>query len=96
MAKKKSARKKKSSKSRAKSNKNVSVKKRTELAWRKFLFFLMIFLVSFVFFSLSINELFKNFFGILSVVFGFLSFAFLVIFIIFLLLKSDKKSRKKK
>jgi len=93
MAKKKSVRKlKRSSISRARSkNKKVfPVKKRTDIAWRNFVFFLIMFLVSFVFYNFSMNELFRNFFGILSIILGFLSFAFLISFIVLLLLKSDK------
>jgi hypothetical protein len=77
---------------RSKTAKKVfSVRQRMNIAWRNFTFFLVIFLIFFVFYNFSINELFRNFFGILSVIFGFLVFALLISLIVLSLLKSGRK-----
>jgi len=103
MAKKKSVKKSRRgsrSKARSKIKKVFPLRERTDVAWRNFVFFLMIFLVSFVLYNLSMNELFRNFFGILSVILGFLAFAFLIAFVVLLLLKSGRsgsgKAKKRK
>lgn len=91
MAKKKSVKKSKrssKSKTKLKTKKASSLGNRVNIAWKKFTLFLIIFFVSFVFYNVSMNELFRNFFGIFSVILGFLSFAFLIAFIVLSLLKS--------
>lgn len=88
MAKKKRVKKTRRSSKSKDAKKAFPLRQRTNVAWRNFTFFLVIFLVSLVFYSISMNELFKNFFGILSVILGFLTFAFLISFIVLSLLKS--------
>lgn len=64
---------------------------RVDLAWKNLLLFLIIFIISFILYSFSSNELLKNFFGVLSAIFGFLTFAFLIAFIVLAILKTGKK-----
>ena len=68
-----------------------SLRMRTDMAWKNFTFFLVIFILSFILYSFSVNELLRNFFGILSVVLGFLAFAFLIAFVALSILRSGKK-----
>ncbi len=71
--------------------KSASLKNRIHLAWRNLLLFLIIFICSFILYSFSTNDLLKNLFGILAVIFGFLTFAFLLAFIVLLILRTGKK-----
>jgi len=82
MVRKKRARAKKTSK---------SLKDRVNLAWKNFLLFLIISIISFVLYTFSSNELLKNFFGVLLIIFGFLTFALLISFIVLLILRAPKK-----
>jgi len=73
-------------------NKKPSLlKNRSDLAWKNFILFLVLFLLSFILWTFSSSELLQNFFGILSVIFGFLTFAILIAFIVLVILKSGKK-----
>ena len=71
--------------------KSVRLRDRTDLAWRNFALFLLLFLLSFVLYNFTSSALFKNFFGILSVIFGFLALAILIAFIVLIILKKGKK-----
>ncbi len=71
--------------------KAARVRDRIGLAWKNLILFLIIFIVSFLFYNFSSSELLKNFFGILSIIFGFLTFAFLVVFIVLLILRKARK-----
>jgi len=71
--------------------KPVRLRYRIDLAWKNLLLFLIIFIISFILYSFSSNELLKNFFGVLSAIFGFLTFAFLIAFIVLAILKTGKK-----
>ena len=71
--------------------KSASLRYRIGLAWKNLLLFLIIFVVSFVLYSFSSNDLLKNFFGIISIIFGFLTFAFLIAFIVLAILRTGKK-----
>ena len=64
---------------------------RIGLAWKNLILFLIIFIISFVLYSFSSNDLLKNFFGVLSIIFGFLTFAFLIAFIVLFILRATKK-----
>ncbi len=85
MAKKRRARK------QSVNTKPVLLRDRTDLAWKNFALFLVLFLLSFVLYNFTSSELLKNFFGILSVVLGFLAFAILIAFVVLVILKSGKK-----
>lgn len=69
----------------------ISLKDRINLAWKNLLLFLIIFIISFVLYTFSSNDLLKNFFGVLSIIFGFLTFALLIAFIVLVILKTEKK-----
>lgn len=64
---------------------------RIDLAWKNLILFLIIFIISFVLYSFSSNDLLKNFFGVLSIIFGFLTFAFLIAFIVLFILRATRK-----
>ena len=87
MAKKKTVRKKTVSKKRTKRD---SLKARMIKAKRNFILFLVLSIISFVFYKASINELFVNFFGVLAIVFGFITLAFLIALIILWILGEGK------
>ena len=72
--------------------KSVLLRDRTDLAWKNFALFLVLFLLSFVLYNFTEpGGLLNNFFGILSVILGFLAFAILIAFIVLVILKSGKK-----
>ncbi|MFH1311386.1 MAG: hypothetical protein ABIH65_03210 [Nanoarchaeota archaeon] len=73
-------------------NKKPSLlRNRSDLAWKNFILFLVLFLLSFILWTFSSSELLQNFFGILSIILGFLAFAILIAFIVLVILKSGKK-----
>ena len=67
------------------------LKNRISISWRSFIIFLVLFLVSFLLYILSSSPLFLNLFQLLSIIFGFLSLALLIVLIVFLILRSGKK-----
>ena len=69
----------------------VRLRDRINLAWKNLILFLMIFIFSFILYTFSSNDLLKNFFGVLSVIFAFLTFAFLIAFIVLIILRTEKK-----
>jgi len=71
--------------------KPVRLRDRIGLAWKNLLLFLIIFIISFVLYNFSSNDLLKNFFGVLAIIFGFLTFAFLIVFIVLAILRTGKK-----
>ncbi len=83
---------KKRAKKRAKPRKTISsVKKRIELAWKNLLFFAVLFVLSYVLYSVSSNPLLLNMFGILSIVLGVVAVAFLLSVLVLLFLKGMNK-----
>lgn len=68
-----------------------SLKNKIEISWRNFIIFLILFISSFVLYNISSSSLFRNLFGLLSILFGFLSLALLIVLIVFLILKSGKR-----
>ncbi len=69
------------------------LRERTDIALKNFFLFLVIFIFSFILYNFSVGELFKNFFGILSLIFGFLSLAFLIAFVVLTILKSGSRRK---
>jgi len=67
------------------------LKNRISLAWKNLLLFLVLFIVSLIFYKSSSDSLIVNLFGILMIILGFLAFAFLIIWIILIILKSEKR-----
>jgi len=68
-----------------------NLKNRIHFALKNLLLFLIIFIMSFIFYFFSTNDLLKNLFGILAIIFGFLTFAFLLAWIVLLILGTGKK-----
>ena len=71
-----------------------SLKKRIDIAWKNLVLFLIISALSYLFYHFSSTDLLKNFFGIVSIIFGFLAFAFLISFIVLFILSIIRKARK--
>ena len=83
------ARKTKAVKERA--QKFSPLKNKISVSWKSFIVFLVLFLVSFPLYILSSTPLFENLFQLLSIIFGFLSLALLIVLIVFLILKSGRR-----
>ncbi|GIU68278.1 MAG: hypothetical protein KatS3mg001_128 [Candidatus Pacearchaeota archaeon] len=73
------------------STKLSNIERRISFAWKNLALFLILFIISGIFYSVSTSELFINFFGLLSIIFGFLVLAFLISLILLLIIKSGKK-----
>jgi len=69
---------------------SASISKRMKLAWRNLLLFLVLFLASYVLYSFSETNLFLTFFGILAMIFGFVSLAFFIAFVVLLISRNKK------
>jgi len=80
-------------KKRAKKTKKTvsSVKNKLNLAWKNFLLFLAMFIVSLVLYYMSSNALFINFFAIIAMITGFVAFAFLIVSLVFWILKISRR-----
>jgi len=76
------AKKKRTGKSRSTSQKPLLNLIRAQ---RNFTLFLILFIVSFLLYSFSVNALFINFFGLLSIIFGFVTLAFLIALVVLLI-----------
>ena len=68
-----------------------SSKRKINLVLRNLILFVVMSLISFVLYSVLINEIFKNLFSLLAMIFGFIAVAFLIILLVFLILKVMKK-----
>lgn len=66
-------------------------KRKINLTLRNLFLFVIMFLISLALSSILDNELFKNLFSLLAMIFGFIAVAFLIVLLIFLILKSMKK-----
>ena len=80
-------------KTNLKNRESFPLRERTDIALKNFFLFLVIFIFSFILYNFSVGELFKNFFGILSLIFGFLSLAFLIAFVVLTILKSGSRRK---
>ena len=69
----------------------ASLKNKIAVSWRNLVIFFVLFAASFILYIVSSNPLLVNLFWILSMIFGFLSLALLIVLIVFLILKSGKK-----
>ncbi len=68
-----------------------STKNKLNLAWKNFLLFLSIFVVSLILYNMSSNTLFINFFALISMIAGFVAFAFLIVLLVLWILKISRK-----
>ena len=75
----------------SRSKNGVTSQSKVTMVTRKFAFFLLLTLISFVLYKIISNSLLVNFFGLLAMVFGFLSLAFLILLILLSLLRMGKK-----
>ena len=71
----------------------LSFEDRVNLAWRNLTLFILLFLLSFVFYWLATSPSLTLFFGILSIILGFLAFAFLIAYVVLLMVKKGKKRK---
>jgi len=84
-------RKKRTKTKKLKSGKSLSViRERISVAWKNLTLFLILFILSFVLYNLSSSSLLVNFFGILSIILGFLTFAFLIALIVLSISKAGR------
>ena len=71
-----------------------SIVSRVNMAQKNFVVFFVFFIVFLVLNNFSTNILFENFFGVLSIIFGFISLALLISLIILFILNSGRKKRR--
>ena len=72
-----------------------SLKNKIRISSRNLIMFLILFVASFVLYMVSSTSLFENLFGLLAIIFGFLSLALLIVLIVFLILKSGAREARK-
>ena len=93
MARKKSVRRVKPRKARpSRSRKPVrgitsNLKKKIDVARKNLIFFTILFIISLVLYSISSNTLLVTFFGVVSMIFGFVAVAFLIAFLVYTFVK---------
>ena len=93
MARKKSVRRVKPRKARPRrSRKPVrgitsNLKKKIDVARKNLIFFTILFIISLVLYSISSNTLLVTFFGVVSMIFGFVAVAFLIAFLVYSFVK---------
>ena len=83
--------KKKKAKKRTVKKTVFPTKNKLDLAWKNFLLFLAIFVVSLILYNMSSNALFINFFAIIYMIAGFVAFAFLIVLLVLWVLKVSRK-----
>jgi len=66
-------------------------KRKINLTLRNLFLFVVMSLIFLALYSILDNELFKNLFSLLAMIFGFIAVAFLIVLLVFLILKSMKK-----
>jgi polyferredoxin len=78
-------------KKRKKSRDNASsIKRKKDVALKNFILFVILFILSFLLYSFSSSPLLVNFFGIVSIILGFLAVAFLIVIVVLALAKKGK------
>jgi len=87
---KKKVTKKKSVSRKAVSHKSYSFPARIRIAWRNLVLFVILFLTSYLLYTFSNTNLFSTFFGIMSIIFGFVSLSFLMALIVLLVSRNRK------
>ena len=78
-------------KSARKSSQLVGKKRKISVLLNNLLLFIALSLVSLVLTNFSSNDFFINLFSVLAIVFGFIAVAFLIVFLVLLLVKALKK-----
>ena len=90
MTKKKSVSKKKVVSRKTVSHKSDSFPARIRIAWRNLLLFIILFLASYLLYSFSNTTLFSTFFGIMAIIFGFVSLSFLMALMVLLISRTRR------
>lgn len=75
----------------AKSNLVRATKKKLSLVLRNMIMFLVLFVISFILYNVSGKEFYQDLFFVLSMVFGFVSIALLIVLLILLFMRMLKK-----
>ena len=71
--------------------KGLSDNKRFNMVFRRFVFFLIFFILFLVLYFVTSNELWNNFFGLATLIFGFISAALLIVLLVLWFMKLMKK-----
>ena len=71
--------------------KKDSLRNKIDVLWKNLVLFLVLFVFSYLLYSISSSALFLNLFGTLAILFGFVSFALLVVLIVFLVLRASRR-----
>jgi len=66
-------------------------KKKFNLAWKNFLFWLILSILSLVLYKVVSHPLWNTLFGILWIILGFIAVAFLIVVLVFLFMKSFRR-----
>ncbi len=66
-------------------------KRKFDLSLRRLILFAVLAAISFILYLFLSNEIFKNLFSLLAMIFGFVAVGFVIVFLIFLVLKILKK-----
>ncbi|MFH1585541.1 MAG: hypothetical protein ABIB79_02140 [archaeon] len=72
-------------------SKVARAEKKFKIVRRQLIFFVILTLISYALFTVSNEEMYMNLFEFLYVIFGFVSIAFLIIFVAFLFMRLMKK-----
>lgn len=65
--------------------------KKNEIIVKNFILFIILFILSFILYTVSNQDMYTNLFFMLSVVFGFVTIAFLITYLIFFFMKVMRK-----
>jgi uncharacterized Tic20 family protein len=68
-----------------------STKKKINLVFRNLIYFLILFIVSFIFYFLSKGGIYEDLFFLISFILGVVTFLFLLILLVFLFMRGIKK-----
>lgn len=91
MAKKKSVRKRKSSKVVASKRLVRSTKKKINLVLKNLILFGVLSIISFMLYTVSSSEFYTTLFSFSAMIFGIIDLSFLIVLLIFLILKAMEK-----
>lgn len=90
---KKSAVKSSASKKRAVPAKQITSRYNSKLALKDFILFALLSVISFILFTVSGNTLYQDTFYLLAMLFGFISVAFLIVFLVIVFARGKVKKK---
>ena len=70
---------------------SLPIQNRIAIAWKNLLLFLVLFIISYIFYKFFSEPLIVNLFGLLLIISGFLAFAFFIILMVLVILKSERR-----